>query len=237
VSECAGAEQLDRLAHALRERRDRGRELSHCQLLRERERNVFVFVRASGTAASIAAITSLMCTLCPGMLQTAAPSLAAREGFQNSDSCPEMTRFPGETQFFTSETAQQLREQSEDGLADVVEQAARDGARPPAGPHQLYLLSAPGDERTITLEHPIVHAPSGPGSGVVRGQRYTSLAALKQQPRTTAELVRYERENCFTRANTTTRGGLCVRRAASRARTASQTRLPRRLLAELRHAP
>jgi hypothetical protein len=39
---------------------------------------------------------------------------------------------------------------------------------------------------------------------------------------------------CFTRANTTTRAGLCVRRAASRARTASQTRLPRRLLAEAR---
>jgi hypothetical protein len=39
-----------------------------------------------------------------------------------------------------------------------------------------------------------------------------------------------------TRANTTTRAGLRVRRAASRARTASQTRLPRRLLAEPRHA-
>src|SRR6266545_7930203 len=38
----------------------------------------------------------------------------------------------------------------------------------------------------------------------------------------------------FTRANTTTRAGPCVRRAASRARTASQTRLPRRLLAERR---
>jgi hypothetical protein len=37
-------------------------------------------------------------------------------------------------------------------LADVVEAAARDGARPPERPHQLYLLSPPGDERTITLE-------------------------------------------------------------------------------------
>jgi hypothetical protein len=45
---------------------------------------------------------------------------------------------------FTPETAQQLREQSEAGLADVVEQAARDGARPPDRPHQLYLLLALG---------------------------------------------------------------------------------------------
>ncbi|HEY8778053.1 MAG TPA: hypothetical protein VIM33_16445 [Gaiellaceae bacterium] len=36
---------------------------------------------------------------------------------------------------------------------------------------------------------------AGPGSGFVRGQRYTSLAALKQQPRTTAELLRYQRQN------------------------------------------
>jgi hypothetical protein len=51
--------------------------------------------------------------------------------------------------------AQQLHEQSEAGLADVVEETAR----------------------------------------FVRGQRYTSLAALKRQPRTTAELLRYQREN------------------------------------------
>jgi hypothetical protein len=96
---------------------------------------------------------------------------------------------------FTPEAAQQLREQNEAGLADVVAHVARDGARPPDRPQQLYLLSAPGDQRTITLEQPIVHASSGPGSGFVRGQRYTSLAALKRQPRTTAELLRYQREN------------------------------------------
>jgi len=83
---------------------------------------------------------------------------------------------------FTPETAQQLREQSEAGLANVVEQAARDGARPPDRPHQFNLLSPPGDARTITFEQPIVHVSSGPGSGFVRGQRYTSLAALKQRP-------------------------------------------------------
>ena len=71
----------------------------------------------------------------------------------------------------------------------------RDGACPLDRPHQFHLLSAPGDERTITLEQPIVHASSGPGSGFVRGQRYTSLAALKQRPRTTAELLRYQRED------------------------------------------
>jgi hypothetical protein len=49
---------------------------------------------------------------------------------------------------FTPETAQQLREQGEAGLADAVEQAVRDGARPPGRPQQLYLLSTPDDERT-----------------------------------------------------------------------------------------
>ncbi len=93
------------------------------------------------------------------------------------------------------ETAQQLREQNEPGLANVVAQAARDGARPPDRPHQLYLLSPPGDERTITLAQPIAHASTGPGSGFVRAHRYTSLAALKHQPRTTAELLHHEHEN------------------------------------------
>jgi hypothetical protein len=96
---------------------------------------------------------------------------------------------------FTPETARQLREQNEAGLADVVAQVARDGARPPQQPQQLYLLSAPGNERTITLAQPIVHAPAGPGSGFVRAQRYTSLAALKHQPQTTAELLRHQRQN------------------------------------------
>jgi hypothetical protein len=96
---------------------------------------------------------------------------------------------------FTPETARQLREQNEAGLADVVAHVARDGARPPQQPQQLYLLSTPGDERTITLAQPILHAPAGPGSGFVRAQRYTSLAALKQQPQTTAELLRYQRQN------------------------------------------
>jgi hypothetical protein len=96
---------------------------------------------------------------------------------------------------FTPETARQLREQNEAGLADVVAHVARDGARPPQQPQKLYLLSAPGNERTITLAQPIVHAPAGPGTGFVRGQRYTSLAALKQQPQTTAELLRYQRQN------------------------------------------
>ena len=96
---------------------------------------------------------------------------------------------------FTPETARQLREQNEAGLADVVAHVARDGARPPQQPQQLHLLSAPGNERTITLAQPIVHAPAGPGSGFVRGQRYTSLAALKQQPQTTTELLRYQPQN------------------------------------------
>jgi hypothetical protein len=95
---------------------------------------------------------------------------------------------------FTAETARQLRAQGEAGLADVVERVARDGARPPERRQQLYLLSAPGHERTITLAQPIRHSSSGPGSGFVRGQRYTSLAALKRHPHTTAELLHYQHE-------------------------------------------
>jgi hypothetical protein len=95
----------------------------------------------------------------------------------------------------TPETAKQLRQQHDPRLADVVAQIARDGARPPEQAHQLYLLSPPRDQRTITLEHPIAHASSGPGSGFVRAHRYTTLAALKHQPRTTTELLRHEREN------------------------------------------
>jgi hypothetical protein len=117
--------------------------------------------------------------------------------YANSEVKPEIAAVLGRRDqlLFTPETAQQLREQGEAGLADVVEQAVRDGARPPDRPQQLYLLSTPDDERTITLAQPITHASSGPGSGFVRGQRYTSLAALKQQPHTTAELLRYQREN------------------------------------------
>ena len=95
----------------------------------------------------------------------------------------------------TPATAKQLRQQNDARLADVVAHIARDGARPPEQAHQLYLLSPPGDQRTITLEHPITHPPSGPGSGFVRAHRYTTLTALKHQPHTTTELLRHEREN------------------------------------------
>jgi len=117
--------------------------------------------------------------------------------YADSEVKPEIAAVLGRRDqlLLTPETAQQLREQNEAGLAAVVAQLPRDRARPPERAHQLYLLSPPGDERTITLEQPIAHASSGPGSGFVRGHRYTSLAALKHQPRTTAELLRHEREN------------------------------------------
>jgi len=55
----------------------------------------------------------------------------------------------------TPETAKQLRQQNDARLADAVAQIARDGARPAEQAHQLYLLSPPGNQRTITLEQPI----------------------------------------------------------------------------------
>jgi hypothetical protein len=62
--------------------------------------------------------------------------------------------------------------------------------------------------------------------------RNSASNACARQP---SAVPPYLTPTSFTRANTTTRAGLCVGRAASRARTASQKRRPRRLLAGRRH--
>jgi hypothetical protein len=57
----------------------------------------------------------------------------------------------------------------------------------------VILLTPPGHSETLTLPQPIKHLERGRGQAFVRKQRYTTLAALKREPKTTAELLRFER--------------------------------------------
>jgi hypothetical protein len=96
----------------------------------------------------------------------------------------------------TVEDVSRLRAAGDDELADVVEAFAtapdRRGHR--GGPHKVMLLTPPEDLETIKLPQPIMHLIRGRGQAFVRRQRYTTVAALKREPATTAELLRYERE-------------------------------------------
>jgi hypothetical protein len=73
----------------------------------------------------------------------------------------------------------------------VLAEPSRGGHR--VGSHKVLLLTPPGHPDTLTLLQPIRHLERGRGQAFVRKQRYTTLAALKRQPKTTAELLRFER--------------------------------------------
>lgn len=96
----------------------------------------------------------------------------------------------------TAEEVDRFRVAGDDELAATIEPFAvaldRRGHR--GGPHKVMLLTAPDDPETIKLSHPIRHLVRGRGQAFVRKQRYTTVAALKREPATTAELLRYERE-------------------------------------------
>lgn len=108
---------------------------------------------------------------------------------------PEIRRVV-DSVFLTAEEAGRLRAAGDDELADVVEAFAtasdRRGHR--GGPHKVMLLTPPDHPATIKLPQPIKHLVRGRGQAFVRKQRYTTPAALKRGPATTAELLRYERE-------------------------------------------
>jgi hypothetical protein len=80
-------------------------------------------------------------------------------------------------------------------LASIIERVlaapSRGGHR--VGSHKVLLLTPPGHPDTLTLLQPIKHLERGRGQAFVRKQRYTTLAALRRQPKTTAELLRFER--------------------------------------------
>lgn len=80
-------------------------------------------------------------------------------------------------------------------LADIIERVlaspSRGGHR--SGSHKVLLLTPPGHADTLTLLQPIKHLQRGRGQAFVRKQRYTTPAALKREPKTTADLLRFER--------------------------------------------
>ena len=95
---------------------------------------------------------------------------------------------------FNEETAAQFRSEGRDLLADVVEKVVAVGARDTVLRHDVYALSAPDDtEQTLRLDAPIKHITSGPGTGFVQKQRYVSEHALRQNPKTTRELLDFDR--------------------------------------------
>lgn len=100
---------------------------------------------------------------------------------------------------FTPAAVEQLRSTGDPldlELAVIIETvlAAPPGRRHRPGPHKVILLTRPGDPDTITLRQPITHLSRGRGQAFVRRQRYTTAAAVRRQPTTTEELLRYERE-------------------------------------------
>lgn len=81
-------------------------------------------------------------------------------------------------------------------LADIIEHVITNqtGGRKAGGHYDVMLLTAPSDDDTVKLDHPIRHTRRGRGAAFVRRQRYTSEAALRRMPRTTDELLSFMRD-------------------------------------------
>ena len=91
---------------------------------------------------------------------------------------------------FTQETADYFRSEGRESLAQIVERVIADGARNATDPHRVYALSGRDDEaQTLRLEAPIRHTTTGPGTGFVQKHRYVSEQALREEPKTTRELL------------------------------------------------
>ena len=93
----------------------------------------------------------------------------------------------------TRENARSLRQTGaalDAEVADLIERslATPGDARVEGRLYQVFLLTASDHEQTLTLEQPIMHLARGRGTAWVQGTRYTSEAALRQNPRTTGEL-------------------------------------------------
>jgi hypothetical protein len=99
---------------------------------------------------------------------------------------------------FNADEARRLQasgDQVDAELGAIIERVLaapkRGGHRP--GRHKVILLTPARDPETLSLPQPIKHLERGRGKAFVRRQRYTSEAALRREPKTTAELLRYER--------------------------------------------
>ncbi len=91
---------------------------------------------------------------------------------------------------FNADSADRLRQEGRDLLADIVDKVIAVGFRGPHDPHDVYALSAPADEvNTLKLDAPIKHVTTGRGTGFVQKQRYVSEHSLKKNPKTTRDLL------------------------------------------------
>jgi hypothetical protein len=81
-------------------------------------------------------------------------------------------------------------------LAELIERMLADGARNDGFVGKVFLLSAHTDtELTFTLDEPVRHTTTGPGTGFTQKHRYVSEGALREQPKTTDELLRIDQAN------------------------------------------
>jgi hypothetical protein len=89
---------------------------------------------------------------------------------------------------FTRANADRLLEAEDERdriLGAIVWNSILEGSRYDGDLHEVLMLTPPNDDRTVRLERAIRHEGAGPWT---RGQRYTSIEALQQSPRTTTEL-------------------------------------------------
>lgn len=95
---------------------------------------------------------------------------------------------------FNDKTSDRLRSEGRNLLADIVDKVVAVDARDTVSEHDVYALSGPDDiEHTLRLGAPIRHITSGPGTGFVQKQRYVSEHALRQNPKTTRDLLLLDR--------------------------------------------
>jgi hypothetical protein len=95
---------------------------------------------------------------------------------------------------FTQASGEHFRSEGREALARIVERVIADGARNESDPHRVYALSEHDDEQqTLRLKAPIRHTTTGPGTGFVQKQRYVSEQALRKEPKTTRELLDFDR--------------------------------------------
>lgn len=60
-------------------------------------------------------------------------------------------------------------------VGELIRSLMTAGPRTPGEAYKVFLLTSPGDERTLRLDSPLLHAGKG---AWVQNQRYTSVAAL-----------------------------------------------------------
>lgn len=111
---------------------------------------------------------------------------------------PEILHIDGEVEFSAHEAARRRAsaDPNDRRIGEIIEEILGPGAGGGhrGNAHKVMLLSAPDDPRTLTLPAPIKHLERGRGQAFVRRQRYTSEAALRRHPNTTADLIRFERQ-------------------------------------------